>query len=102
MTNNRVDQRARGLATATAAAVEYLGGVDRRPVAPDRTMRDGLAALGGPLPEGACDAAEVVRLLARHGSLGTVASAGPRYFSFVTGGTLPAALGAGVLAAAWD
>ena len=102
MTNNRADQRARALATATAAATEYLSGVDRRPVAPDRTMRDGLAALGGPLPEGACDAAEVVRLLAENASPGTVASAGPRYFGFVTGGTLPAALGAGVLAAAWD
>ena len=36
------------------------------------------------------------------GAQGTVASAGPRYFGFVTGGALPATLAASWLGAAWD
>ena len=36
------------------------------------------------------------------GSPGTVANAGGRFFGFVNGGSVPAALAANVLAAAWD
>ena len=60
------------------------------------------AALGGPLPEAAVDAAQVVEELARAAAPGLVASPGPRYFGFVTGGALPAALAADWLASAWD
>lgn len=64
---------------------------------------DGLRQLlGGGLPEEGSAPAEVVDALAGAGAVGTVASAGPRYFGFVVGGSLPAALAADWLVSAWD
>ena len=59
-------------------------------------------ALAGPLPEQATDPADVVGALAEAADGGLVATTGPRYFGFVTGGALPAAMAADWLAAAWD
>ena len=59
-------------------------------------------ALGGPLPEQGTAPAHVLDTLAKSGGIGTVASAGPRYFGFVVGGSLPAALGADWLVSTWD
>ena len=60
------------------------------------------AALRGALPEEGEDPAAVLDALAAAADPGLVASAGPRYFGFVTGGALPAALAADWLTSAWD
>lgn len=84
---------------AARRAKRYLRELDQRPVAANVA---GLGQLGGALPEEGMDASKVLALLDDVASAGTVASAGGRYFGFVTGGVLPAALAAGWLANAWD
>jgi glutamate/tyrosine decarboxylase-like PLP-dependent enzyme len=58
--------------------------------------------LGGPLPQRGGDADSVVEALANAGMRGTVATAGPRYFGFVVGGSVPAAVAADWLVSSWD
>jgi glutamate/tyrosine decarboxylase-like PLP-dependent enzyme len=87
--------------TATRA-LHYLDSLDTRGVAPTPEALARLAELGGLLPDGPTDATEVIALLDRVGSPATVASTGGRYYGFVVGGALPAALAANWLAAAWD
>ena len=85
-----------------ARAARYLAEIGSRRVAPLSADIARLSELGGPLPEGPSDPAHLLALLDEVGSPATVATTGGRYFGFVIGGTLPAALAANWLAGAWD
>ena len=58
--------------------------------------------LGGPLSDEGIAPADVLRGLVAAGERGVVASAGPRCFGLVIGGSLPASLAADWLVSAWD
>ena len=90
------------LEDASGRALAYLAGLAERSVAPPPEAVDALARLDFALPAAGRDAAEVLALLDEVGSPATMASAGPRYFGFVTGGALPMAVAAAWLTAAWD
>ncbi len=87
---------------AAARALDYLENIEKRPVFPPAHPDDLRAALGGPLPDDGTSPDQVIDELADAMEPGLVSVAGGRYFGFVTGGHLPAALGADWLAAAWD
>ena len=90
------------LQDACQRALAYLGGLAGRPVAPTAAAVAALSRLDFALPTAGLDAKTVLALLDEAGSPATVASAGPRYFGFVTGGSLPVAQAAAWLLAAWD
>ena len=90
------------LTDSAARSVRYLAGIRGRRVAPRPEEIARLEALGGPLPQSPSDPADTLALLDEIGSPATVATTGGRYFGFVIGGTLPAALAVNWLAGAWD
>jgi glutamate/tyrosine decarboxylase-like PLP-dependent enzyme len=83
-------------------AGRYLDSLPERPVAHRTDLEALRSALGGPLPESGEAPLAVVEHLASASEPGLVASGGPRYFGFVIGGSLPAAMAADWLAVAWD
>jgi len=94
--------RAALLKRAARDAMDYLEGVEARPVAPRPEAVAALAALRGPLPPGPTNPEAVLHLLNEFASPATVANGGGRYFGFVNGGCVPAAMAAAWLVSAWD
>jgi hypothetical protein len=96
-------KKVRALLNQTAeTAARYLENLEERSVAPSPEALTGLTELYQPLPELPMEAGCVLETLDRIGSPATMGMAGPRYFGFVIGGSLAAALAANWLAGAWD
>src|SRR5215470_13344273 len=87
---------------ALTHARTWFGSLGKRPVRPEASLETLRKSFGGQLPETGQDPLEVIDLLARAGEPGLMATAGPRFFGFVIGGSQPVALAADWLASAWD
>ncbi len=93
---------ARALDRAAEHARSWVDSVGDRRVAPRASADELAATFGGPLPAGGCDPADVVDMLAVGAEPGLMAMPSGRFFGWVIGGTLPAALAADWLVSAWD
>src|SRR5438552_3393139 len=87
---------------AARRAQAYLDSLATRRVGPAPEAIANLARWNEPLPDDPTDPHEMLRLLDEIGSPATMAMAGPRFFGFVIGSALPAAVAANWLATAWD
>jgi glutamate/tyrosine decarboxylase-like PLP-dependent enzyme len=96
-----VDER-RALERAAELGIEYVESVPQRPVRPSASIQELRKAFDLPLPDGPTDPVEVIESLARDVDGGLTQMTGGRYFGFVIGGALPAALAADWLTSAWD
>jgi glutamate/tyrosine decarboxylase-like PLP-dependent enzyme len=83
-------------------AADFVETLDDRAIWPSATVDELRAALGGPLPDGPSDPLQVLEALAATAEPGVVGIPSGRYFGFVIGGALPAALAADWLTSVWD
>jgi glutamate/tyrosine decarboxylase-like PLP-dependent enzyme len=96
------DEYASALSAAAGHATAWLRSLPDRHVGPRLPAHDLTGAFGGPLPASGMPAAEVVDLLAHTAEPGLMAMPSGRFFGWVIGGTLPAALASDWLVSAWD
>lgn len=83
-------------------ASAYLTGLDDRPVAATADAPELREILGGPLPATGEEPGSVLDRYLAAAQGGTVATGSARYFGFVTGGALPAAMAVDMLTPVWD
>ena len=81
---------------------EFLGSLDSRPIGESATVDELRTALDLPLPDGPTEPERVVDALIEAAEPGVVAMPSGRYFGFVIGGALPAAVAADWLTSIWD
>ena len=90
------------LARTAAYIADYRRTVAYAPVYPASDLDRLRSAIGGPVPEVSSPASDVIDQLIAGVGPAMVASAGPRYFGFVTGGALDAPTAADMLVVGWD
>jgi glutamate/tyrosine decarboxylase-like PLP-dependent enzyme len=90
------------LELALRHAVEHLEKLDSSPVKATAAMETLRARLDRELPAAGTDAAQVVAELVRDVEGGLIGSAGGSFYAWVVGGSLPSALAADWLTAAWE
>jgi glutamate/tyrosine decarboxylase-like PLP-dependent enzyme len=83
-------------------AADFLESLDDRPIAPEADVEELTRALGGPLPEQGMDPRSVIAALVEDATPGIVGIPSGRYFGFVIGGAVPAAVAADWLTSVWD
>jgi len=90
------------LTRAGVHARRWLSSLETRRVGPAATADEIAAKLGGPMPAQASPAEAVIDRLAEVAEPGLMAMGSGRFYGWVIGGVLPAALGADWLVSAWD
>ncbi|MDE2856496.1 MAG: aminotransferase class V-fold PLP-dependent enzyme [Chloroflexota bacterium] len=83
-------------------ALAYLDSLKDRPAFPTAHALEALQSLDEGLPAGPCETGVILQQLHEIGAPAAVAQGGGRYFGFVNGGVIPAALAARLLADVWD
>jgi glutamate/tyrosine decarboxylase-like PLP-dependent enzyme len=90
------------LTAAFRHAIDHLSPASDLPVAATAGLETLRTRLALPLGDAGTDATAVIDDLVRGVAGGIIDSAGPRFFGWVIGGSLPAALAADWLTSAWD
>lgn len=81
---------------------EYLDAVRERNVFPTEAAIGNLEHFIEPVPAESSNASEVIAMLHKYGAPATLPMSGGRYFGFVNGGVVPAAMAAKHLSTFWD
>jgi glutamate/tyrosine decarboxylase-like PLP-dependent enzyme len=81
---------------------DFIETLDTRPIRPESDVETLRETLGGPLGDEPRDPLDVIEALSAAVEPGVVGVASGRYFGFVIGGSLPAALAADWLTSVWD
>ena len=83
-------------------AGDFVETLETRPIRAEAAVDELTATLGGPLPEEPVDPRAVLAALVEAVEPGLTATPSGRFFGFVIGGGVPAAVAADMLASVWD